>query len=1499
MNLLYLFIQFLFLTNSVLSYKLEEDKCYIQLYPSEDKDKPYQFHFFNLKSEFSTVNSTDGENMNIISTQTRAKTAIKQLSSVIKFNNRFLINTCFGPKNIVEIIDENDGRTYTPNYIYFRNVKNNLEDIEYCFSTVVTNPLMNNDFFIVTYWTEKINSNGINTYSHKMISFNPSTKTFGEIKYLDTKNNQFYAQSCTTLGNKYIYCNIDPSFSLSKTYHFTIDSIYLFTNNGKINLSAVLARFSNSIYHKPIAFLKEGYTVSGKTAYYFLTEYHDKESNKTRLMTSVYINYYLMTFILRFETLGIYYGINIEDTYIDPNLFNHLLPNDELIVIYIMKGAENKNLLLLNRYDYQQSLQVQTKFDKYSLSNYLREDICANPKYMQSTFITSFINYNENEKEKIRASPNDYLKYQKDIGIVISCERDNGEVFYENKKVVMPQCLNTLFPLNGKDNSFILTEENGLKLILDIQNDPNYKSLKNVEIEFFDSNLYNNKLIVYPTKNGENLNAITKATTISNVDKLAFHATMNLKKGKTYKIPYRIKQTGFSGISSTCHLTSDLCYFEIKYEGDYDTTCPVEYCKECLNATACGECDDNIIGIQLSRNLDECGCFGFGFIREPNTNINMCVCQEGYSFYKNIYQCKPDIWLRGGDYCIIGQDERSKIYIYDDVANGKTKYYSNGLPYCKMPQYDECGTEIWFKMGIYVFYSAKVDNCVYIIYNHEIILYSNRADCEYKYYDYKNCLNLKISNSAQYYSALNKAYDFSSESSIIFEPDDNKKFYILNQNTSKSYSSVHLSNSCIEKLKEEFKLDSILIFIATIKNPKIISTQVEYGFYNPNPQYMNQKLNMSICTIKETSPEENMDNINTNIQERRLQSYFNMTTDIDNINLEQDEIIIKVQIDWTNEIMKKIKDLYVERNINIFDPMNPFYNDVCYKFEPPEKTDLYPQDRREIYFIRDALCESNCVQIGYEPENERMICKCKIKENPDNYENVTFLPKNLDDVFGGELTLPNIKAVGCFWKINIKRNGGFYFGLILIIIYIILFFLWRCHVIKYESEEDENIIEIKKNKKIENKEEEEGKDKEKKNKKEILQWEKPMEDLLHKLEKITDKNEEEVEKNDNKDEDENDPETGVSDFRTRNKRAPEEEEDGGPVIKYRGEGNLVDRPGMDIVKKRNIKNVLNPKINNPDFINIISIKKNKANILKPIVKKQDINTENNTQNISEPQNQSSQIIGNDPSEKNSVNNKPQDENNISNGEINTSSRNKEEEIKTNTNNLININKNIAKNSESIIKSDTNSERPNKDNYFKDDKKKESILADFSFESKINTEDKKSRANKVGNNEYDFENDAESFNNNEDSLSKEQEEENIQSEKDSEIPKEIPIDSEEDSNKEKIKIKHKKKGKKNNKPNPPSKNANNIGNAYAPGIQSERDKLRRNNNNKEKIDDENKSCLDEFYKDIIYDIKKNTNNIDGLTKFKKKHSKPFIYLFLSKFLNNSTLFFIFPWFFFTK
>ena len=140
-------------------------------------------------------------------------------------------------------------------------------------------------------------------------------------------------------------------------------------------------------------------------------------------MSSLYINFYLTSLILRFDGLDIFYGINLEDNYIEPDLFNTILPNnDELIIIYIMKGAEGKYLLLLNRYDYKHSLQVQTKFDKYSLSNYLREDICERPKYMQSLFVTSYIKYDIIDKQIIKSSSeNDYFKYQKDIGIALTC----------------------------------------------------------------------------------------------------------------------------------------------------------------------------------------------------------------------------------------------------------------------------------------------------------------------------------------------------------------------------------------------------------------------------------------------------------------------------------------------------------------------------------------------------------------------------------------------------------------------------------------------------------------------------------------------------------------------------------------------------------------------------------------------------------------------------------------------------------------------------------------------------------------------------------------------------------------------------------------------------------------------------------------------------------------------------------------------------------------------
>ena len=1130
MNLLDLILAFFFLLHSAIPFKLEEDKYYFQLSPSEKKDEPNLYTIYKLNSENLILNTTEGENPKIISTVQTSTTPIKELSSIIKFQDKFLIKTCFGPDKILEIIDEK-GQIFTPQNDYFTKVKSNLENIKYCYSTTVMHPVTIKDFLIYTYWTESTVINSNEAYSHKFILFHTVEKTFSDVFDLDTEKNNFYAQSCTTLGNLYIYCTISSSLALSKKYHFSIDSSYSFAKTKQIKMISILARFSNSIYHKPIGIFKQTYTKTGKTAHYFLTEYHDNETNKTRLMTSVYINYYLMSFILRFEGLGIYYGINIEDLYVEPNLFNHLLPNnEELLIIYISKGANGKNNLLLNRYDYNQSLQVQSKFDKYTLSNYLRDDICANPKYMQSMFITSFISYDENDKQTIQLSPEGtYYKFQKDIGTIIACAEEDGTVSYDIKKIPIPQCLNILDQLNGKSKSLFLSPDNE-SLLLDIKNNPNLKSLRNVEIEFLDSNIYNNIFIVQIKKNGERLSPITKSQTVNNIDSIEFIPTTNYKKGKTYQIPYRIKQTGFNGISSTCHLTSDICYFEIYYkietgeeseiiQIEEEDDCTVAYCKECEN-NECIECDESIIGIKLNKKKNQCVCDeDNGFDKEPNTNLSMCLCKQEYSFYQDISTCLPDFILNSGDYCITGQDEKSLIYIYDKVPIGMTKYYKDGLPYCKTPQVEECITETWFKMGKYKFNYAKIDKCVYILFNDSIIMYSNMSDCEYKYYDYKNCLNLNINNEEEYYAALKNAYEYipvDNHTSLNITIDDNVRFYILNEYTKKKISSVQLSNSCIKKVKEENNLQSLLIFVANIKKPNIMSTQVEYSFYNPVPEYIYKELDISICYAKEKPNEINMTDLaleegeeeeeeNEEEIRRRLQlksEEKNVEENKYDINI--DEVIINVQINWTDENLKTIKELYIDRDINIFNAKDDFYNDVCNRFTSPEKTDVYLQDRREKYFITGSICESKCIQIDYDIETSRAVCKCKIKESPDNFENVTFAPNDLEDHFKKKYKLPNLKVMKCIFRADWKMNGGQIFALLLIIAFITLNCCRYYHIVDLNKEKKNinNNIESHNQNILESPDEENKNMYNKRYKKERCLWEIPIEDLLDKIHKI-------------------------------------------------------------------------------------------------------------------------------------------------------------------------------------------------------------------------------------------------------------------------------------------------------------------------------------------------------------------------------------------------------------
>ena len=466
---------------------------------------------------------------------------------------------------------------------------------------------------------------------------------------------------------------------------------------------------------------------------------------------------------------------------------------------------------------------------------------------------------------------------------------ENGKVFYQAKKIQMPQCLNTLNEINGKSNALIFTEDNE-KIIIDFEN-PNYKSFRNVEIEFLDSPLYNKVLIVQGVINGERTQTINKTTTFPKLERIEVSRTLNCRKGKTYQIPYRIKQTGISGVASKCHLTSEICYLEFKYQvsatepetpgGD---ECP--YCEEFENQI-CFKCQD-IIGIKKKSGACGCECDeDKGFNPKPKIFDDkiMCECKPGYSFYESIEKCKkdgPDPGIQVDTdgpiipvgpvvpkpicdkYCIMGKDEISLKYIYFKIEPGLTTYIQDGKCFCKIEEPPVVGIEWhpWFQLGTgpTSFFWQKINKCVYIKYkNNSIVMYSNREDCKYDDNfrdDYNEFLN--INNEITYNSVLYKAYEYKpygdNNSLIIEEKEDNITYYILNNYTDKNYSSVKISDGCLKKLNEIKSISSLLIFIASRKRKEFSAEQVEYSFYNPNPESINQNIILSeICKNKNSN----------------------------------------------------------------------------------------------------------------------------------------------------------------------------------------------------------------------------------------------------------------------------------------------------------------------------------------------------------------------------------------------------------------------------------------------------------------------------------------------------------------------------------------------------------------------------------------------------------------------------------------------------------------------
>jgi hypothetical protein len=294
----------------------------------------------------------------------------------------------------------------------------------------------------------------------------------------------------------------------------------------------------------------------------------------------------------------------------------------------------------------------------------------------------------------MNSNPNtNYYKYQKDIGVLISCDNNQNGVEYESKRIKLPQCLNTLDELNGNDKHLLKFGEDENEIIFDIYNDPNLASLRNASIIFYKPEIFS--IYIDTTIKIEGLPDFTNIVynaTLNRITHIKFTKSIyynELKRSKTFTLPYRLKRNvTTNGISS--NIISDICNIATSLGED----CPVDNCLICKDNTFCHSCETLVKGMFLddeanSETYGKCICSekkNFTKIPLIIENNEVCVCKDNYVYYKDKSSCISNDLAQTDPFYKNGTDELTGIDIYDDCYKTcqKCSQFSNSAEaqYC-------------------------------------------------------------------------------------------------------------------------------------------------------------------------------------------------------------------------------------------------------------------------------------------------------------------------------------------------------------------------------------------------------------------------------------------------------------------------------------------------------------------------------------------------------------------------------------------------------------------------------------------------------------------------------------------------------------------------------------------------------------------------------------------------------------------------------------------------
>ena len=691
------------------------NKYFFTLYTSKNSLYSHILHV-DTHSQHLTIDLSQNNN-NMIKNEPSTDYTNANISSIFFYENEYLVKTCFGSNKIVEIIPQSELGTQNNNSNYIFITENNInitKNFIYCYSTKINNPNSNikEPYSIITYWVE---FNSRREYTHRCVLFYPNSKEFSRT-YTLTSSSSFniankYPLYCTTFREKDIFCSYyDPN--LNNQYVIETNNI-IFESRKKPSIHFILSDFGqiNGSNMKPIALNREMKSIFGGYYDIFLAEFHNnnmKGKNSTVLLYSLFRKSLYISLVPMFSNLELYFGISIKDDYIESNLFNYLIEQNEIILIFI-----NNNYLTVIRVDYSEQNKLFKTFNDIQKLGYYSEKLnnCKTPKYMQSTYFNNLIKYNSNEQTIVNKKEKSHYIYQKDIATLVSCSNSNldNDILYNPTVVEVPQCINDLDSLNGNIVHLINFYLQIKTIIYDIYGDPRLKSFRNVGIMFYPIEEDYQGLITYQIKLKNQSSYInTKENVIyKDITHISFSRLIDgyvpIFK-KPFHLKYRLFNLNSNDPNKINNLSSNKCFFQIKFfpynkyypqtgdgdeEGDEldpkvsdtnsignedsDEICNIDFCSKCekvdkeLKCEKCDTSDIEVIIQDIDKESDtygQCICdVSKGFYKKPSNN--QCICQEQNAYYKSTNLCLPKEELENGPY-YVEKDDITDIPIYND-----------------------------------------------------------------------------------------------------------------------------------------------------------------------------------------------------------------------------------------------------------------------------------------------------------------------------------------------------------------------------------------------------------------------------------------------------------------------------------------------------------------------------------------------------------------------------------------------------------------------------------------------------------------------------------------------------------------------------------------------------------------------------------------------------------------------------------------------------------------